>query len=101
MGTVIRIPTWRCSCGYSQDFDPKQNERYGFFIPANTCPSCNTPDTLAPEANDARKILVTIADAVEITASVDARTDLKAGEKGAEMARLLAQRVEDLAKFSK
>ena len=101
MGTVIRIRTWRSPCGYSQDFDPALNDRFGFSgLQAGVCPSCGK-DRLTEEQDDTKKVKVTIADAAEVAASVDSRADLTAAEKASEKKRLLDQRVTDLAKHGK
>jgi len=50
MKTIIKIKTWKCSCGYAQDFEPTQELMDKHFniahpelfknIQANQCPSC-------------------------------------------------------------
>ena len=64
MPEKIKIKTWRCSCGYSQDFDPNDKEMRGKVFPKekdDTCPSCGK-EKLKKETNPDKKAIMAFSD---------------------------------------
>ena len=60
----IKIKSWCCSCGYSQDFDPNDKEmREKVFSDKkdNTCPSCGK-EKLKKETNPDKKSIMEFSD---------------------------------------
>jgi len=73
MKTEIKIKTWRCGCGYSQDFEPTQENMDLHFnhdrnfplngVEANQCPSCGLKrknGKLKVEKDEDKKISVIV-----------------------------------------
>lgn len=69
----IKIKTWKCECGYKQDFEPTQENLDSNFnldpnfrvnnLKANKCPSCalkNKDSNLISENNKNEKIVIEI-----------------------------------------
>lgn len=69
--TIIKIKTWKCQCGYGQDFEPTQELMDLHFnvahpesfkdIKENQCPSCKI-GVLERETRDHHLTTVTIDD---------------------------------------
>lgn len=73
MRTIIKIKTYRCACGYGQDFEPTQENQEKHFnadpkfkisnLGANQCPSCALKGILSAlslETDDSKKTIITI-----------------------------------------
>lgn len=78
--TIISIPTWTCSCGYSQDFEPTQENQNKHFnsdfrfplndLKVNECPSCGLKGLrnkqMALETRPEKKTIITIMGEEEV-----------------------------------
>ncbi len=89
--TIIKIKTWSCACGYSQDFEPTQENQNKHFnsdvsfrisdLKANSCPSCalkGVAGTLALERDPNKKMVISIIGEEEIEDELnpDTKTEL-------------------------
>lgn len=104
---TYQLPTWRCQCGYSQDFEPTQENIDTHFnnptnfplndLSAGNCPSCalkGRVGALRKENDPTKKIVASVLE----DADIDAKQDLSHAERIALKEEARAKR-EELGKL--
>lgn len=104
---VINIPTWRCSCGYAQDYDPTDATLHALHhpgVPTGNCPACHTarnPDrtkrtvALQREANPDKKCKVSVSEETDVP-NMQVPDELNRGQMRKLTATEQAQKVLDI-----